>query len=289
MDQKSSKTLGGEPSVEVKDKKILTTKDYSIFKKLNGNRDTDINRINKIIDSIQEVGYITSPILVNENMEVIDGQGRLEAFKQLEIPVEYIIQKGAGIKECVSMNIYQTNWKLIDYIKSYKDLNIKSYVLYYKLIEKYKNLNITIIYTALNGYGKPEHKEIREGQLRFTEEQYEAAVKKLDYLEKFIPYFNKINGKFGQLARAILICYDIKNVDKDRLFEKITTNIRTMTPWIGLPGALQSIEEVYNRNIRNHIYIFTEYRISVDERVGKGFYENSATGRAEAYIKKIQN
>lgn len=275
--------------MEESSKKIYITKDYSIFKKLTGNRSTELERITKICDSIREVGYITSPILVNEKMEVIDGQGRLEAFKELGIPVEYIIQEGTGIKECISMNVYQTNWSAIDYIKSYKDLNYKSYVLYYKLIEKYKNLNLTTIYTALTGYGRPELKPIREGNLNFTDEQYEEAIKRLDYLEKFIPYFSKVNGKVGQLQRAILICYPLEGVDKERMFEKIINNVRTMTPWITVAGAIQSIEEAYNRNIRNHIYIFTEYRKSVDKRAGKGFYEATTNAQRKMAYDRLNS
>ena len=92
MNEENGEILGGGTPVEESSKKIYITKDYSIFKKLTGNRSTELERITKICDSIREVGYITSPILVNENMEVIDGQGRLEAFKELGIPVEYIIE-----------------------------------------------------------------------------------------------------------------------------------------------------------------------------------------------------
>ena len=44
---------------------------------IQGNRITSVGRINKIKRSIMQVGYITSPILVNENMEIIDGQRKI--------------------------------------------------------------------------------------------------------------------------------------------------------------------------------------------------------------------
>lgn len=43
---------------------IKSTNDYSMFKKLKGNR--DLTSVNKIIQSVEDVGYIISPILVNE-------------------------------------------------------------------------------------------------------------------------------------------------------------------------------------------------------------------------------
>ena len=81
-------------------KEILTTTDYSIFKTLEGNRAVKDHRVDKIVKSICNIGYVTSPILVNEKMEVIDGQGRLQALERLGMPVEYIIHEGVGIEEC---------------------------------------------------------------------------------------------------------------------------------------------------------------------------------------------
>ena len=60
---------------------ILETTDYGMFKPLLGNRDRKSE--SKIIDSIQRVGYIISPLIVNEKMEVIDGQNRLAALESL--------------------------------------------------------------------------------------------------------------------------------------------------------------------------------------------------------------
>lgn len=97
-------------------KVILQTMDYSKFKKLKGNRNVDPVRVQRIIQSIKKVGYITSPLIVNEDLEVIDGQGRLEALRILGLPVEYIVHENIGIDECISMNINQINWVDRDYI-----------------------------------------------------------------------------------------------------------------------------------------------------------------------------
>lgn len=129
-------------------KVILQTMDYSKFKKLKGNRNVDPVRVQRIIQSIKKVGYITSPLIVNEDLEVIDGQGRLEALRILGLPVEYIVHENIGIDECISMNINQINWVDRDYIYSYADRNYKSYILLKNLMEKYK-LNLMILAMAV--------------------------------------------------------------------------------------------------------------------------------------------
>lgn len=107
---------------------IYQTENYSIFKRLSGNRGVEDSRVLSILKSIQNVGYIKNPIIVNEKYEVIDGQGRLEACKRLGLPVYYSIAEGAGIEECIAMNINQKNWKVEDYINSYGELGINSYI-----------------------------------------------------------------------------------------------------------------------------------------------------------------
>ena len=98
--------------------KIYKTGELCKFKRLLGNRDITESRVSAIIDSIEKVGYQPVPILVNEKMEVIDGQGRLEACKRLGLPIYYIVKNGIGIDECMSMNIKMQNWTIYDFIKS---------------------------------------------------------------------------------------------------------------------------------------------------------------------------
>lgn len=240
-------------------KVILQTMDYSKFKKLKGNRNVDPVRVQRIIQSIKKVGYITSPLIVNEDLEVIDGQGRLEALRILGLPVEYIVHENIGIDECISMNINQINWVDRDYIYSYADRNYKSYILLKNLMEKYK-LNLMILAMAVKKRSRFDSNMIRNGNLKITQEEYEEAQKRLDYAISFIPFCKRKHGSLSKLLQACILCYDFKDIDNKRLFEKITEFMPLMTPWSSLDECFVSIEEVYNRNIRKRVYIYTEYR-----------------------------
>ena len=245
-------------------KVILQTKEYAKFKKLKGNRNVDAVRVQKIINSINNVGYVTSPIIVNENLEVIDGQGRLEALRILGLPVEYVVHEKIGIDECISMNIHQINWNDRDYIDSYADRNFKSYILLKKLLEKYK-LNLMILSMAICKRSRFDSQMIRNGRLNITEQEYEEAIKRLDYAIKFIPFCKRKHGSITKLLQAVILCYDFEDVDNNRLFEKVKEFMPIMTPWSNLDECFVSVEEVYNRNIRKRIYIYTEYRKLVED------------------------
>ena len=105
--------------------KVYETKNYDMFRQMLGNR--DIKGESEIVESIKRVGLVHNPIIVNEKYEVIDGQNRLEALRQLDLPVYFIIQKGLGIEACRSLNIGQTNWGTEDYIYSFADVGNKNY------------------------------------------------------------------------------------------------------------------------------------------------------------------
>ena len=66
-------------------KTIRVTKNYEQFGYKFGNRKVEMNpnHVKKLVKAMSE-NYIPIPIMVNSNFEVLDGQHRLEAIKQLE-------------------------------------------------------------------------------------------------------------------------------------------------------------------------------------------------------------
>ena len=83
---------------------VKTTRDYEVFKKLKGNRDVTESQVEKVIKSIKTIGLLPNPVIVNENMEVVDGQARVEACKRLGLAVPYMVANGAGIDTAIALN-----------------------------------------------------------------------------------------------------------------------------------------------------------------------------------------
>ena len=231
---------------------VYTTKDYSIFKRLVGNRDIPESRIAKIVDSIQTIGWVHNPIVVNEKMEVIDGQGRLTALQRLKMAVEYIIAPGAGTNECVYMNMNMVNWKLPDFIKSYAEQGNENYQRLLKLMEKYANGNLDIISTAVYRLSKSKHRDIKAGTLQLTEEQYEAAIPRLKFIKPLLDNVNekKLPGSLVTLIQTAIYYYDYEEVDKKRLLYSIEKYIYNATPWVSNLDCEREVENVYNYNIK---------------------------------------
>lgn len=228
--------------------KVYSTKDYSIFKRLVGNRDIPESRISKIVESIQTIGWVHNPIIVNEKMEVIDGQGRLTALQRLGLPVEYVIAEGAGNKECIYMNMNMVNWKLPDFIKSYAEQGNGNYQRLLALMEKYANGNLDIISTAVYRVSKSKHREIKQGILQLTEEQYQKAIPRLEYIKPLLEQIDdkKLPGSIVTLMQTLIYYFDYPEVDKTRLAYSVEKYIYNAAPWVVNTDCEREVENAYN-------------------------------------------
>lgn len=256
---------------------VYVTKDYSIFKRLVGNRDIPESRISKIVESIQTIGWVHNPIIVNEKMEVIDGQGRLTALQRLKMPVEYIIAEGAGNKECIYMNMNMVNWKLPDFIKSYAEQGNENYQRLLSLMQRYANGNLDIISTAVYRVSKSKHRDIKQGILQLTEEQYRAAVPRLEYIKPILEEIDdkKLPGSIVTLMQTLIYYYDYPEVDKNRLRYSVEKNIYNATPWVLNTDCEREVENCYNYGLGLDKKIFIAHLVK-EERMRRQVELNNA-------------
>ena len=256
---------------------VYVTRDYSIFKRLIGNRDIPESRISKIVESIQTIGWVHNPIIVNEKMEVIDGQGRLTALQRLKMPIEYIIAEGAGNKECIYMNMNMVNWKLPDFIKSYAEQGNENYQRLLSLMQRYANGNLDIISTAVYRVSKSKHRDIKQGILQLTEEQYRAAVPRLEYIKPILEEIDekKLPGSIVTLMQTLIYYYDYPEVDKDRLRYSVEKNIYNATPWVLNTDCEREVENCYNYGLGLEKKIFIAHLVK-EERMRRQVELNNA-------------
>lgn len=247
---------------------VYRTDNYSMFKRLDGNRDVLEARVKRLVKSIQNNGYIQNPVIVNEKYEVIDGQGRVEALKRLGLPVDYIIVPGLGVSECVVMNQNLTNWTMTDYIKSYAELGNEAYVYFYALLKRYKGkaLGFDVINNAITGRAISDSNLIKEGRFSCTDKQYEEAIKILDYDATCRPFLRYAGGRPDKYMVAINFCYHHPEVDKHLLRKRLEQHQVELVGVSSVPNALQIIENVYNSRNRKKVYLISDYKRMIDER-----------------------
>lgn len=239
---------------------VYETRNYDMFKKLLGNRDVTEQRVEKIKASIQNVGYVLNPCVINGNNEVIDGQGRIEALKQLELPVHYVIDKNAGLEQCVQLNINGTPWKTRDYVESYAQQGINDYVNLLSLWDAFPEFPIAVISYAVNGNISDRaqsmsktlgyRSNVIKGTFKCSDREKNSAYKKLEYANKFMQIGKNIHGNGTQFFRAIIFAAFAAGANKERLYKKVFELQQDLIPFTNVRQALASITVVYNHGIK---------------------------------------
>lgn len=242
--------------------RVFEEDDYSVFRRLPDNRDVLSNRINKLIASMTE-RYITNPIIVNERMEVIDGQGRFEARKALKKPIHYIVVNGATSADCRRMNKYNTKWTILDFAKSYAKSGIRDYVLLLNVCNETK-LSISNV-LRLSGHGgktrKPTDSNLFEkGKLNFTEEDAQTvnAVNKMaNEIQDALQFSQRPNDAF---RTGIKIVSETKGYDHSKMIRNCKQCRSSYAQMSSLKDQLLEFERIYNKYSRdNGKLYFSDY------------------------------
>ena len=248
---------------------IYQTENYSLFKRLPGNRGVEDARVLTIVKSIRAVGYIMNPIICNENNEVIDGQGRLEACKRLGLPVFYSIAQGAGIEECIAMNINQKNWKIEDYINSYAELGDNSYILLQQLLKRFQpSLGLSTVIAITKGVNTSVYKDVKNGTFSMTQERFRDAANVMEFIKPMAEIIDGIGGNKENYFFALAFCCRNPEIDNQMLTEKMQ-RYRVELPAVSkMDQALDAIEAIYNKRLgaKNKVYIKTEYKKAMEDK-----------------------
>jgi hypothetical protein len=228
---------------------VASTEDYTVFKTLTSNRPIIQSHVKKLAKSMKENPHLfaSRPILVNENMFVIDGQHRLRAAKEVGAPVYFMVSENITVDDTRLLNTTQTNWSMIDFARSYASTGNEYYQQYLSALSKYPNLTPTIIrYVLGGGITHGETSVFKSGA--FTIDQPEIAdvyLEQMSYIQHLVPSV-RINRAIGN---ALLQLFDKPDVfNYDHFIEQLESDggAQLFRPADKLKDAMRSIEDVYN-------------------------------------------
>lgn len=241
---------------------IFQEENYDVFRRLPDNRDVLGRRLNKLIASISS-RYILNPIVVNEKMEIIDGQGRFEAMKALNMPIDYIISHGATSDDCRRMNKYNTKWSTLDFAKSYAKTGNESYI---SLLNACKLTGYPISKTLrLSGHSAKCNEankmtSFEKGELKFDETDVKTVLetkKAIDEIVEALQFTGRINDAF---IISVKIARETKGYSHDRMLANCRKLRGSYTQMSRIGDQLKEFERIYNYKVKagNRIY-FSDY------------------------------
>ena len=240
--------------ISPKDKKevrqVYKTKDYQAFKFITGNRPVIKTHLAKLILSMKEE-YIPVPIIVNEYLEIIDGQHRYFACKELDLDMHYIQIQGLRLKDVQRLNELMKAWTADAFMNCYCDLALDSdsgeyddYVEYSEFKREY-------------GYGHNETQTMLAGKTMFSgklSDDFRKGEFKIDNIKKAKQIANQIREvseyysgyKRRGFVIAIMKCLSNPEYDHKRFIAKLSYQTDKLTDFRHWQQYLTVIQDIYN-------------------------------------------
>lgn len=158
---------------------LLSTSDYSIFHKVQGNRKISKSHVETLVKSIEiENRLHLHPIIVKElggKFYIIDGQHRLEAAAILRIPIYYLYDEGS-LETAIIIDQVQRSWKLPDYLNFFCDKKLPEYTAFRTHMLSY-GMNMTSMMSIIGSNMFQIGRVFKQGKLVLKKSAKEFIVK----------------------------------------------------------------------------------------------------------------
>ena len=247
---------------QVLDPIVKFTTNYSLFKFLDGNRNVNKLNLNRVINSMKEYPLITI-ILVNERMEIIDGQHRFLALKELGLPINYVIVRGYGIKEVSVLNAIGMNWTKMDYLETHIKGGNENYIKFKKFREDFPKLTFSVCTRLLSGLNslkmeildgvKGKTKDFENGtfEIRDIDTAYENARKIMDFEPHYKGYSDLT------FCLTLLSIFKHPNYDHARMLKRLSVQPNSIRGCKNQKQYHELLEEIFNYKSRNKLSLST--------------------------------
>lgn len=201
-----------------------------------------------------------NPIIVNEKMEVIDGQHRLEASKQLHLPIYYLVAKTGNISDVQLLNGAVRDWKYEDYLNTYKASGLKDYFILHEFSNKYR-IPIGVCLELLSGERTNKMdliQDFKDGKFKVsTKDEADLIANELETVRRYVD--SSQTKRDRELVNAVIYVHDKQPVGFLSFLEKLQTNLENNEKIKRQPSVrdyLREFEAVYNKHKSTNITRF---------------------------------
>lgn len=242
--------------------RVYKTTDYSQFRTVSGNRDIDSANFKNLLKAVSEKNLLDiNPIVVNKNMEVIDGQHRLAVAKALRVPVYYYIAGRVNHSDIIVLNNVSKRWNMFNFANYWAKRGYKSYAFIVEMHKKH-SIPVSNLLGVINdmavGTNKKSYikvKQFKDGQMELNDIQKMLLTRfcdKLETLQKYFPFAKQRNfvGAFFMISRSEKFDFRklVKRLDAGAKIEKQPD----------VTDYKRELENAYNYNIhvKNRVRLF---------------------------------
>ena len=181
-------------------------------------------------------------IFVNEKNEVIDGQHRLQACKELKLPVNYIVLNGYGLKEVQKLNANTKQWSANDYMNGYCDLGYKNYIIYRDYKNKY-GFGHNETQALLSGkFTRAKHANFNDGGFKILD--LKKSIYNAELIIKIAPFYK--NYRRRSFVYSMLHLLEKQDFNYCEFLNKLKIQPTKLVDCVNQEQYTMLIEEIYN-------------------------------------------
>ncbi len=238
---------------------MMKTNDYSLFKFRGDNREKiERTHIDRLKESIKSRNMLElRPIVVNQEMEIIDGQHRLIAAKELGVDIYYQVKEDFKAEDIILMNISKT-WGVGDYLNYYCQNGHEEYL---KLREFIKEKGITLRVALVITMGKSKNRmtEFKHGQYQFIAKEFgdtfDICWDTIHYIKKMQNVQYVHSGKFW---KALIIIINSPEFDREKWMENLKKMIDRVGPRVTTQEYVKMLADIHNWRSHSKIWLHDE-------------------------------
>lgn len=232
---------------------VKTTNDYDMFKRCKGNRKINRLHVRRLKDSMMKE-FIEMPIIINEKNEIIDGQHRFTAAKELGMNIPFIKVKNLGKEQIHRLNTNSKNWNGKDYLHDYCEMGMKDYIIYRDFLDKYGfdwNVTNAMLSDKNRMSGSKDNVAFIDGL--FKVKNLKKAVDRAKKLLDIGQYYKCVSAKERGFRRrnfiyAMLDIFDNPNYNHKQFLKKLKYQSSKLDGCSTIEEYLRAVEKIYNNN-----------------------------------------
>lgn len=234
----------------IKTPRILTTTDYDQFQFLPENRPVaEINQA--LMAAIQSKNLLhLYPIVVDSHMNVIDGQNRLVAAKNLGLAIYYIIDDDVAVDDIAKVASVVKNWSLQDFFHHYCALRKPEYLKLRSFISEYPGVSMTVLVSNI-GSGV---ESFRGGDFMLADDA-PLVAKNILSLARVTDIWKR-----ARFQMSMVTLTRNPNYDHERMMDRLRYQSTRLVPCAEISQYIELLNDIYNYRSRKKVDLTGKYQ-----------------------------
>lgn len=230
---------------------VYKTKDYKQFNSIKSNRELDEKHVKALMKSVRVKNMlIVSPIIVNSNLDVIEGQHRLETAERLKVFVYFVVSDTITKKDIAALNSNRKNWKPIDYINYYTIEGEPGFSTLSNFINQNPHFPESTCMRLISSTGN--NREYKNGVINVS--NYASACKVVEIVNSYRNHFPHAYDR--NFILAIVKIMEGGKYEHKVMRQKLEFNSRALVKCVNSAQYIQLIEEIYNYKAKTNTRFF---------------------------------